>query len=129
MGWILPSFSVKHLPCFIEDERILQIVERDSAGGRDGLIRTFLLVLSVCDVDDGRAGGRRRPQGRWWPQGARSQLPAGSSGSPSLGHPCEGRGLCGLFYLFTGLLPGLSQEGVFWGFLSSGNDAGEFGNI
>lgn len=46
----------------------MQIVERDSAGGRDGLIRTFLLVLSVCDVDDGRAGGRRRPQGRWWPQ-------------------------------------------------------------
>ena len=43
-------------------------MERDSAGGRDGLIRTFLLVLSVCDVDDGRAGGRRRPQGRWWPQ-------------------------------------------------------------
>jgi len=62
-------------------------------------------------------------------KGARSQLPAGSSGSPSLGHPCEGRGLCGLFYLFTGLLPGLSQEGVFWGFLSSGSDAGEFGNI
>ena len=27
------------------------------------------------------------------------------------------------------LLPGLSQEGVFWGFLSSGSDAGEFGNI
>ena len=23
----------------------------------------------------------------------------------------------------------LSQKGVFWGFLSSGSDAGEFGNI